>query len=150
MVETWISNFTSGINPEYHRAYGTNGQQIKPGDVVLVHDDTPRVKWRLAVIGELVRGNDGMVRASKIRITQGRTNCPIAKLIPLELSSDMVSYSSEAIRTSFDDITDMTCSPGSSDGGTAERESRPQRRATQRCHDKVRKWVVELSSWPIH
>ena len=94
----WKHEYLTSLR-EYHRAHGTNGQQIKTGDVVLVHDDTPRVNWRLAVIEELVRGNDGLVRAAKIRTTQGRTNRPIAKLIPLEFSSDMVSYSSEAIPT---------------------------------------------------
>ena len=38
----------------------------------------------------------------------------------------------------------MTCSPDSSDGDTAERKSRPQQQAAQRCRDKVREWVVEL------
>ena len=34
---------------ETHRTTGNNDQQVKVGDVVLVHDDTRRVNWRLAV-----------------------------------------------------------------------------------------------------
>ena len=48
---------------------GTNGQQIKPGDVVLVHNNTPRINWRLVIIEDLVRGNNGLACAANIRIT---------------------------------------------------------------------------------
>ena len=70
-----------------------NRQQIKPGDIVLVHDDTPRITWKLAVIEELMKGKDGLVRAAKIRTSQGRTNRPIARLIPLEVSSNVIGES---------------------------------------------------------
>jgi hypothetical protein len=36
---------------------------------VLIHDDTPRIKWKLAVITDLVKGNDGHVRAASVRPT---------------------------------------------------------------------------------
>ena len=38
---------------EPHRVTGNNHQEVKTEDVVLVHDDTPRVNWKMAVI-ELV------------------------------------------------------------------------------------------------
>ena len=44
---------------ETHRTTGNNVQQIKIVDVVLVHDDTARVNWRLAVIESLNKGEDG-------------------------------------------------------------------------------------------
>ena len=40
-------------------------QQVHIGDVVLVHDDTPRIKWQMAVIEDVVRGSDGLIRASR-------------------------------------------------------------------------------------
>ena len=67
---------------EYHRISGQNIQTIRPGDVVLIHDDTPRITWKLAVIEELLKGKDGLVRAANIRTAQGKTNRPIARLIP--------------------------------------------------------------------
>ena len=48
----------------------------------------PRIDWRLAVIEELIVGNNGLVRAAHIRTGQGRTNRPISKLCPLEVSSN--------------------------------------------------------------
>jgi len=71
-----------------HKTSGQNTQTIKVGDVVLIHDDTPRIIWKLAVIEELLKGKDGLVRAANIRTALGRTNRPIARLIPLEVSSE--------------------------------------------------------------
>jgi len=41
----------------------------------------------LAVIEELIEGLGGFARAAKIRTSTGKTNRPIAKLFPLELST---------------------------------------------------------------
>ena len=51
---------------EVHGATGGNKQDIAEGEVVLVHDDKPRIDWKLAVIEDVVRGNDGLVRAANI------------------------------------------------------------------------------------
>ena len=88
----WRHEYLTSLR-EYHRISGMNRQQIKPGDIVLVHDDTPRITWKLAVIKELMKGKDGLVRAAKIRTLQGRTNRPIARLIPLEVSSNVIDES---------------------------------------------------------
>ena len=42
----------------------------------------------MAVIQRLIKGNDGYVRAAEIRTNTGRTNRPISKLYPLEISTD--------------------------------------------------------------
>ena len=46
---------------ETHRTTGNNVQQIKTGDVVLVHNDTARTNWRLAVVEVLNKGADGLI-----------------------------------------------------------------------------------------
>ena len=52
-----------------------------------IHDDGPRLSWRLAVIEELITANDGLVRAAIVRTSASRTNCPIVKPYPLEVTS---------------------------------------------------------------
>ena len=54
----------------------------------MVHDDSPRISWKLAVVEELLKGKDGLVQAANIRIAYGKTNHPITRLIPLEVVSD--------------------------------------------------------------
>ena len=53
---------------------------------MLVHDDTPRVKWRLAVIEDVLVGEDGLIRAVNIRTSTGKTNRLVTKLYPLEVT----------------------------------------------------------------
>ena len=49
-----------------------------------IHDEGPRSRWSLAVVEELITGNDGSVRAAKMKTKQGLTTRPIVKLYPLE------------------------------------------------------------------
>jgi len=70
---------------EFHRTSGSNVQTVKRGALVLVHDDTPRISWRLSVIEDIITGKDGLVRAAKIRTSTSKTNHPITKLYPLEV-----------------------------------------------------------------
>ena len=72
---------------EFHKTTGNNIEQVRIGDVVLVHDDAPRINWQLAVIEDVTRGSDGLIRAANIRTKSGRTNRPIARLYPLEVCS---------------------------------------------------------------
>ena len=76
---------------ERHSTTGTNEQTVHIGDVVQIHDDTPRSQWKLAVIEELARGEDGHIRSVTVRTASGRTNRPIARLYPLEVSANECS-----------------------------------------------------------
>ena len=125
---------------EFHKVADKNSQTIKVGDVVLVHDDTPQVDWRMAVIEELITGNDGLVRAAKIRTAKRRTNRPITKLVSLEVSSS----DSETLRQ-----PPPTESPSSSNtekniDGTGQNQGRPQRLAARRERERVTDWTSRL------
>ena len=103
---------------------------------------------------KLMKGRDGLVHAAKIRTAQGRTNRPIAKLIPLKVSSDVTSNASTEV-VSDSGTANVQTSPidessttQTSEGGTVERTSRPQHQATQRGRDKVKNWVKELGGPP--
>ena len=49
----WRHEYLTSLR-EHHRASGNNVQLIQQGDVVLVHDDAPRISWKLAVVEELL------------------------------------------------------------------------------------------------
>lgn len=66
---------------------GTDKERIRVGDVVIIHDEGPRLKCRLAVVQELQCGNDNLVRSATIRTANGVTNRPISKLYPLEVNA---------------------------------------------------------------
>ena len=62
----WCHEYLTSLR-EYHKKSGDNQQTVKKGDVVIVHDDTPRASWKMAVIDDLIVGRDGLVRAATVR-----------------------------------------------------------------------------------
>ena len=82
----WRREYLTSLR-EYHRCSGGSDKEvIKVGDIVIIHEDTPRVGWKLAVVKKLLTGSDGMTRAAEIRTAGVRTNRPIVRLIPLEVT----------------------------------------------------------------
>jgi len=47
---------------------------IRVGDVVLIHDDTPQIHWRLGVVEHLNKDTDGYAFSANIRTSTGQTN----------------------------------------------------------------------------
>ena len=81
----WKNEYLTSLR-ERHIKSGNNEQTIRVGDVVQVHDEVPRLRWKLAVAEELMSGRDGLTRAAKIRTGNGHTTRPIAKIYPLEIN----------------------------------------------------------------
>ncbi|XP_032227954.1 uncharacterized protein LOC116611647 [Nematostella vectensis] len=68
----------------------TGGEtRVKIGDVVQIHSEKKRLKWKLGVVEDLIRGADGCVRAVTLKTAKGHTNRPISKLYPLEITTDV-------------------------------------------------------------
>ncbi|XP_053402321.1 uncharacterized protein LOC128557840 [Mercenaria mercenaria] len=53
--DRWRHEYLTALR-ERHQTTGRNDQTISVGDVVLVHNDVPRLLWKLAVVEELVPG----------------------------------------------------------------------------------------------
>jgi len=84
----------------------------------------------MAVVEELVRGADGYIRAAQIRYGEGRkTNRPIAKLYPLEVTS-----------SSNNEVTETSEVPAS----IPSRESRPTRSSATKAQQNIAEWSREL------
>jgi hypothetical protein len=88
----WRKEYLIGLR-EAHRNKG-DGSAIAPkvGDVVIVQDDDrKRGEWKMAVVVELVKGRDCVVRGAKVKVvSSGRPvylSRPVQKLYPLEIKS---------------------------------------------------------------
>ena len=129
----WSKEYLTALR-EFHRVSGTNTQTVRVGDVVLIHDDTSRVHWRLAVIERLNKGADGLTRSADIRTSTGKTNRPIAKLYPLEVTTAEVPS------------RDIHCKSREEKSVTADQrpQSRPVRDAAVRGRRKVQQWTDTL------
>jgi len=69
---------------EFNKVSGHNKEVIKVGDV---HDEKPRMRWKLALVEGLIKGRDDLVRAAHIKMGNYRTTRPIVKLYPLEVGN---------------------------------------------------------------
>ena len=69
---------------------------MKVGETVLIHDDTPRVQWKLAIIEGVNKGADGLICSTNVRTSTGRTNRPNARLYPLEVTAAETPETSES------------------------------------------------------
>ncbi|VDI09705.1 Hypothetical predicted protein [Mytilus galloprovincialis] len=113
---------------EFHKT--KNEQSIQIGDIVQIHNESPRVNWKLGIVNELIRGNDGHVRAARIQTSNGETSRPIVKLFPLEVSGTHSDATSDHIDEQHED--------------TIQRSTRPKRNASIKAREKIRKWITNV------
>ena len=139
----WTHEYLTSLR-EFHRTSGDNQQYIKVGDIVLVHDDGPRVTWRLAVVTKLLVGNDGFIRAAEIRTSTGNTNRPVSKLFPLEVNSPTESPQSmsEGPRKAPPVETELTAT------STEAVNRRPLRQAASKAKILMSDWTQTLRAPP--
>ena len=121
---------------EFHQSNAPNVQTVKPGAVVLVHDDTLRINWRLAIVEDTIAGEDGLVRAANIRTSTGRTDHPIAKLYPLEVTAEDPLFKQHQDKSNSSDDGYQTLQ--------REAERRPACKAVLRGRQQVREWTQTL------
>ena len=126
----WKREYLTSLR-EFHKAFGHNKQLIKKGDVVLVHNDKPRLNWKLVVIEELLTGNDGLVRAANIRTGNHITSRPISKLYPLEVSSTVLDLPTEKDREECNKVPTTT-------------EERPERKVVEKAKSLISQWTRDL------
>ncbi|XP_071161139.1 uncharacterized protein [Mytilus edulis] len=80
----WKSEYITTLR-EFHRQTGNNLQTIQVGDVVQVQDDKlPKNRWNIAVVDELITGNDGFTRAAIIRTSAGQR---LTRVLPKRAAS---------------------------------------------------------------
>ena len=81
----WKTEYLTALRERSDKP-GSNSQTIRVGEVIQVHDESTRIRWKLAVVESLIYGNDRLVRAAKIKFANGLiATRPIIKLYPLEV-----------------------------------------------------------------
>jgi len=141
----WKREYLTSLR-EFHQKSGNNRQTIKVGDVVLVHNEGPRLDWRLAVVEKLIVGGDGLIRAANIRTSTGRTNRPIVKLYPLEVNScsEVMSLQSSHL---LDDCPTQSSQPDSNSPDVVA-NCRPTRASARQANARFAEWADTLLAPP--
>ena len=91
----------------------------------------------MAVVEEVNKGADGLIRSVNVRTSTGRTNRPLAKLYPLEVTT-------EKIQSKGNDISGETLSAPASQSQT----KRPVRQAALSGRKRVQQWTKSLLGPP--
>ena len=137
----WRKEYLTALR-EFHRSTRHNEQVINKGDVVVVHDNTSRMQWKLAVVEDLIKGNDGLVRAAHIRTANCRTTRPIVKLYPLEVAgNDNQSQRREVATDHTDEITTDANCPAEVDTSSGQPKIRARRNAATKALRKIKEWT---------
>ena len=111
--------------------------------MVIVHDDTPRTTWKMAVVTDLITGKDGLVRSAAICTVNGSTTRPITKLYPLELNQHEQDTGVEKNPT-----TDLATNTYDDTDVSTDQQCRPQRTSTRKAADRMKEWMTSLSAPP--
>ncbi|XP_065914598.1 uncharacterized protein [Dysidea avara] len=146
----WRQEYLTGLR-EFHQTSGSNIQTVKPGAIALVHDDTPRLNWRLAVVEDTIPGADGLIRAANIRTSTGRTNQPITKLYPLEITtaeSDTLCKQNSSPKENPSNSDAQSSTVEQTDDNSMPERIRPVRQAALRGRQQVKEWTKTLCGPP--
>ena len=92
----WKREYLSALRETHNNNNNVHGV-VWPniGDLVLIHDEGPRAKWKLGKINRLYPGGDGVVRVVQLKTSMDLINRPVIKLYPLELGSTVESEDSQ-------------------------------------------------------
>jgi len=132
----WMTEYLSSLR-EFHQASTGKKEVIQQGDVVLVHDEKPRLQWQMAIVESIIKSTDGKVRSVNIRTAGGRTNRSIEKLYPLEVRVCAPNDASSApkIDPPFEKEEEETGTPQPEAG-------RPIRKAKVAARKKIAGWTA--------
>ena len=140
----WKGEYLTSLREFNSKISGHNKQAIGVGNIVVVHDDKPRLQWRLAIVEELIRGRDNLVRAAHIRMGTYKTMHPIVKLYPLEVSSEDQCDSDTQVTS--DNKTHEEATSDNTD--TTSSSVRTRRKAYSKALRKMSEWTNTLSRGP--
>ena len=130
---------------------------VSVGDVIVVHEEfLPRGFWKLGLVKELFRGQDGVTRGALVRLhvaskngRQSFLHRPIQHLYPLEIHQEI---DKKLLTTDKKDTADppeapddINSNPESEEDQRSQCVRRPKRAAAQTLEEKRRLWIKELT-----
>ena len=83
----WSEDYLVSLRDRHKNLYNKDWNSvIQVGDIVLIHNTTPRLNWSLGRVLETCPGDDGVVRVVRLKTASGETTRDISLLFPLECS----------------------------------------------------------------
>ena len=87
MWKRWTAEYMRSLRESHRRAGGKQTPHPNIGDVVIIRGDSKnRNQWKLAIVIDLIRGKDSIVRAAKLKVGKDHLERASQHLYPLELA----------------------------------------------------------------
>lgn len=87
--DVWQKEYLMTLNRNRQGKNTTVIPQI--GHVVIIHDDGPKLKWKVGKIVEVLHSKDGLIRTAKVKTKYGILCRPIIKLYPIETTGETLA-----------------------------------------------------------
>ena len=82
----WHREYLSSLREQSCKSLGRGAAVIKVGDVVVIGEDVvPRQRWRLGIVIELIKSNDGLIRGVKMKVGKTRKLFDIQLIVCIQL-----------------------------------------------------------------
>ena len=90
MWSRWTAEYIRSLRERHNLKHKSKELTLKVGDVVLIQsEERNRGKWNIGIIVKLIKGQDGVVRAARLRAGRSYLERVIQHLCPMELSCDV-------------------------------------------------------------
>ena len=90
MWSRWTAEYVRSLRERHNLKHKSKELTLKVGDVVPIQsEERYRGKWNIGIIVKLIKGQDGVVRAARLRAGRSYLERLIQHLCPMELSCDV-------------------------------------------------------------
>ena len=92
VCKRWSTEYLRALREKHNLKHHGKQSTLLVGEVVIIaSDERNRGKWTLGIVEELFPGRDGVIRAAKVKTSNGHLERAVNHLYPLELSCDQSS-----------------------------------------------------------
>ena len=148
----WRTEYLSNLR-EVHahvsrRSPGASNSQISIGEIVIVKNEhLPRGLWKLGIVQQIMKGQDGLTRAAVVRVASRDQQQSILKrfvqlLYPLEIRCESAEITPSETTPSETPVDPEPCEPLPEDDVTEQ--VRPKKAASKKADELRREWIAEL------
>ena len=141
--QVWEKDYLPALKEKhYGNQLPSQPTNLKPGDIVLVSSESPRINWPLGRITQVFQDTDGIIRTVEVLFNNHKNLRTIEKLYPLELQSHLVDQP-EMSDNNIDDTTEPETVPNDHPVDTPSAPTRPSRVAAQKAV-RDRRQLIDL------
>ena len=86
----WKNDYLRNLGERHDMRHKPWKKEVKEGGIVIIKSDEKyRGKWKIRIVNQLLKSQDGVIRGGRVRAGKSHLEQPIECLYPWELNSDV-------------------------------------------------------------